>query len=67
MIQEQQAPTVASDITLDDLKLLQDTLDAYEVLLDHAKKNWKTMSTEEKMQANIAFVKIVELANGFEV
>ena len=67
MTQEQQAPTVASDITLDDLKLLLDTLDAYEKLLAYAKKNWKTMSTEEKLEANIAFSKIVKISKEFEV
>ena len=66
MIQEQQAPTVASDITLDDLKLLLGTLDEYDKLLAYAKKHWNKMSTEQKLQANIAFSKIVAIAKDFE-
>jgi len=57
----------SKDITLEDLKLMQDTLDAYEKLLAHAKKSWKVMTRQEQQNAIAAFDKIVELAKGFEV
>jgi hypothetical protein len=56
-----------NDITLEDLKFMQDTLDAYEKLLDHARTNWKILTKKEQKAALLAFDKIVELAKDFEV
>jgi hypothetical protein len=54
------------DITLEDVKLLLGTLDEYDRLLAYAKKNWKKMSTEQKLQFHFAFSKIAAISKEFE-
>jgi hypothetical protein len=53
------------DITLDDLDEVLITLDAYDKLLDHAKKNWLIMTNTERQRAIEAFEHVAEISKEF--
>ncbi len=54
-----------SDITIDDLKAVQDTLDGYERTLAYAKRNWPLLTLQEKKKTIEAFEQLTELTKEF--